>query len=57
MANEINEKVLNSVLGRSLAGWRLCDDGMHFTLDDGSVLIVEGDFAIAVFRPTKEVSH
>ena len=51
MSSEADEKVLNGILGRSLLDWKLSDDAMHFTLDDGTVLIFSGRFAIAVYRP------
>ena len=57
MTSEADEKVLKGILGRTLADWKLCDDGMHFTLDDGTILIFAGMFSIAVFRPTKDIIH
>lgn len=57
MTNNINEIVMNGVIGCSLTGWSMQDDGMHFDLDDGRVIVIAGVFALVVFNPRAEVFH
>lgn len=52
-----SEDTMNSILGRCLVGWRMGDDGMHFTLDDGRMLIFTGVFEIAVYSAEDTVVH
>ena len=54
--NEPDEAVMDGVVGRTLTGWKQCEGGMHFTLDDGRVLIVAGSFVLAVFRPVEKTA-
>ena len=54
---ESGEDTMNSILGRCLVGWRVCDGGMHFTLDDGRLVIFSGDFVIAIYSSEDAVVH
>ena len=57
MVSEVDSAVLNTLLGRELTAWELCDGGMHFQLDDGRTLILTGSFALAVFKTMPKVVH
>ena len=57
MANDADEAVMNGLIGRQLLGWSMQEDGMHFDLDDGRVVVIAGVFALAVFTPKSVVVH
>ena len=57
MSNTSDETVMNGLLGRSIVGWSMQDDGMHFDLDDGRVIVVAGVFALSVFTPRATNVH
>lgn len=52
-----SEETLNGLIGRSLRDWHLGDDGIHFSLDDGRILIFAGRFAIAVLQAEEPCLH
>ena len=50
-AAEINEtRVVESIKGAVIEGGALTDDGFHLELEDGRVVIFQGEFIIAVCR-------
>jgi len=57
MSNETDVTVMDGLIGRALIGWSMQDDGMHFDLDDGRVVVIAGMFALAVFTPKSVVVH
>ena len=56
-AADVNEAVLNGLLGRALVGWESREEAMLFTLDDGRTVAVIGAFAIQVYRAQQQVTH
>ena len=48
---------LDSIIGRCLMEWHIGDDGLHFDLDDGKVLILTGAFVVAVMKPIECPLH
>ena len=55
--SDLDEAVMNGLVGRTLTGWQQCEGGMHFTLDDGRVLLFVGAFVISVFKPGPTSVH
>jgi hypothetical protein len=49
--DQINEDVLDSLVGHAISTYEPGDGGMHFTLDDGRVVAFTGTFIVAVFLP------
>ena len=48
---------LDGIMGRCLMEWHIGDDGLHFDLDDGKVLILTGAFVVAVMKPVECPLH
>jgi len=40
--------MLDAITGRVIVGGELTDDGMHINLDDGRILIFDGDFIVGL---------
>ncbi len=54
---DVNEDVMNGILGRALVDWESRENSMLFTLDDGRTVAVIGSFAIQVFKARQPVIH
>lgn len=48
---------MNGLMGRTLKGWHLGEEGMHFDLDDGRTVIFSGVFVIAVMNAEEPCLH
>ena len=48
---------LDGIMGRCLVEWHIGEDGLHFDLDDGKVLILTGAFIIAIMKPDECPLH
>lgn len=57
MSETTNDESLDSLMGRSIVEWSLCDEGMHFTLDDGRSVIFAGAFVIGIYAAEDAVVH
>lgn len=57
-ADDLTDKhALDSIIGRVMVAWHLGEDGMHFDLDDGKILIISGAFVVAVMKPVECPLH
>ncbi len=45
-ASSLDEAVLDSITGHAIVQWHMGEGGMHFTLDDGRVLIIVGAMGV-----------
>lgn len=49
--------VRDAMLGCTVSGGEECVDGIHLNFEDGRVLIISGDFVIALCRVEKRRTH
>lgn len=51
--NEEADEVLDSIKNAVILSGELSEDGLHFYLDDGRVIVFYGQFILGVARPDK----
>lgn len=48
------EAIVESLKGSVIAGCSLTEEGAHFVLEDGRVVVFAGNFILGVTRPDKQ---
>lgn len=48
------ESIIESLRGAVIAEGSLTDEGLHFVLEDGRIVVFAGSFILGVARPDKQ---
>lgn len=50
------EELMEAVMGQRIVYGEETDDGMHFNLEDGRVLIFTGEFVVSIYNAASQVN-